>query len=154
MKLDRKIKEIERLLDLYYDGLTSTEQEKELRDFFASEDVPIHLEHEKDMFAFFKEEAEHTYKEEIVSLKKESKLKINWMRYAAAAVLFIGLGWFSNVQYNDYKKQQEVMLAYQQTQEAMKLLASNFSVGVEGAEKIGMMNKTQEKIINKKYLNK
>lgn len=155
MGLDRKIQDIERLLDLYYDGLSNSEQEKQLRNFFASEDVPAHLEHEKEMFDFYTEESNNNFEAEIEVLTEKTKVvKLTWLRYAAAAVLFVGLGWLSNIQYNDYVKQQEVKLAYQQTQEAMQILSSNFNVGVKKAGTLAMMNKTQQEIINKKYTKK
>lgn len=46
-----KVNEIEKLLARYYDGTTSEAEEKELKRFFAEEDVPAHLLAEKEIFA-------------------------------------------------------------------------------------------------------
>ena len=38
-----KVNEIEQLLVRYYDGETNEAEEKELKKFFAQEDIPAHL---------------------------------------------------------------------------------------------------------------
>lgn len=147
-----KIKQIELLLDKYYEGDTSIAEEQTLREFFNNEEVPEHLLYEKAQFVFYKEESSKS-REIIINLPQDdSKLRrLNWFNYAAAAVLFVSIGWFSNVQYDKYQRKQEVKLAYEQTQKAMQMLASNFNKGMSGAENLALMNKTQSEIINKKY---
>lgn len=49
---------IDELLNRYFEGETSAEEERELRRFFASEDVPDHLSAYKPLFAYFEEEIE------------------------------------------------------------------------------------------------
>lgn len=44
------IEKIEQLLDKYFEGRTSHREERELRRFFASEEVPEHLESYRDQF--------------------------------------------------------------------------------------------------------
>lgn len=46
-----KVNEIEQLLVRYYDGETNEAEEKELKKFFAQEDIPAHLLAEKKLFA-------------------------------------------------------------------------------------------------------
>jgi len=52
MRLD----EIKYLLEKYYEGKTSTEEEKTLVKFFSEEVVPEELLPEKDMFLFYQDE--------------------------------------------------------------------------------------------------
>lgn len=47
---------IEELLDRYFEGETSAEEERSLRSFFASGQVPEHLEAYRPLFAYFDEE--------------------------------------------------------------------------------------------------
>ena len=47
---------IEELLDRYFEGETSADEERELRRFFASDHVPDHLSAYRPMFAYFDEE--------------------------------------------------------------------------------------------------
>ena len=41
---------IEALLERYYDAQTSEAEEQRLKDFFLHEEVPVHLQAEKEMF--------------------------------------------------------------------------------------------------------
>lgn len=52
------MKDIEELLNKYFEGETTCEEERELRRFFTEGLVPEHLQMYRPMFAFF--EAEHT----------------------------------------------------------------------------------------------
>ena len=58
---------IEELLEKYFDGQTTCEEERALRRFFASDQVPEHLEVYRPLFACIDQEAEtfrETQKEE------------------------------------------------------------------------------------------
>lgn len=48
---------IEELLNKYFEGETSCREERELRRFFARDNVPEHLQMYRPMFAFFEEES-------------------------------------------------------------------------------------------------
>jgi hypothetical protein len=43
---------IDQLLDKYFDGDTSLEEEKELREFFRQDDIPTHLKSCADQFSY------------------------------------------------------------------------------------------------------
>lgn len=49
---------IEELLERYFDGETSAAEEKQIRAFFASGEVPEHLAAYAPLFAYFDEEIE------------------------------------------------------------------------------------------------
>jgi hypothetical protein len=46
-------KYIEELLERFFDGETSNEEERELYRFFAQEDIPVHLRRYKPVFSYF-----------------------------------------------------------------------------------------------------
>lgn len=52
------MKDIETLLNKYFEGETTCEEERRLRRFFAEGLVPEHLEVYRPMFAFFEAEQE------------------------------------------------------------------------------------------------
>jgi hypothetical protein len=155
--LDKKIQYIEELVEKYYDAETTLEEEEELRDFFTNEEVPTHLLYEKAQFSYYRKE-ESVIKEIVFEAPKEQKIKIgrsklfNFLNYAAAAVIMISAGWFSNDKYQDHlKEQHEIEIAYEDTQKALAFLSSNFNVGIINAQKLKEMNKSQQYIIEKKY---
>lgn len=51
---------IEELLNKYFEGATSCEEERELRRFFTQGPVPEHLQAYRPMFAFFDEESKRS----------------------------------------------------------------------------------------------
>ena len=95
--------DIENLLEKYYDGETTLQEEKELRKFFLAGDVPVHLKSHAAQFGYFE-----SAKEQQPSMGFNSKLAAkldppksgpvrsftNWvMRIAAGlALLLVGFG--------------------------------------------------------------
>ncbi|MCX6281986.1 MAG: hypothetical protein NTU51_08480 [Bacteroidetes bacterium] len=57
-------KEIEELLEKYYEGETSLAEENSLKEFFSGDDIPGHLLVHKPLFRFLKEEATKSMNEE------------------------------------------------------------------------------------------
>jgi hypothetical protein len=81
---------IDELLDKYFEGETTTEEERSLRTFFASDEVPQRLASYKPMFAYFDEEIR---KEQI-----KTKAPLQWRKVvywasgiAAGVLLLVGL---------------------------------------------------------------
>lgn len=83
---------IDDLLNKYFEGETSSEEEKQLRDFFASGDVPEELIVYKPLFAYFDEEIGKEDK----TAKKVSlngRKAVYWIAgIAASMLLLLGLG--------------------------------------------------------------
>ena len=153
MELDR-IKYIETLVEKYYEAQTSLEEEKELKNFFTNEEVPPHLLMEKAQFTYFKNEQSSeeniTIKKITQPNKKDGIYKL--MNYAAAAILLISAGWFSNNKYQSHiEHQKEVKIAYAETQKAFNILSGNLQIGISNVEALKELNVAQSTIINNKY---
>lgn len=90
------MKDIEKLLDKYFEGETTCEEERELRRFFIKGLVPEHLQMYHPMFAFF--EAEHAENVRTsVSIQPEKKKKTfrHYLTYTlgtVAATLLLVMG--------------------------------------------------------------
>lgn len=80
---------IEELLDKYFEGNTSTAEEKELRSFFASGNIPPHLSAYKPLFAYFDEEIATS--KEVVStpMRQDKRIVLYLLSGVAAALLLI-----------------------------------------------------------------
>ena len=100
------MKDIETLLNKYFEGETTCEEERRLRRFFAEGLVPEHLEVYRPMFAFFeaeqKELAEISGKgnaaemPELAPFEKKTKTVRQYLTYslsaaAAAILLLVGI---------------------------------------------------------------
>ncbi len=124
---------IESLLKKYFDGETSIDQEKQLTNYFSSENVAQHLQQYQSMFKYFKNEKKATFKKEIVL---KSNRNLAWFSIAASIILLAGIGTFylmKNKQANPeeglgtYKTPE---IAFVETQKALQMLSSNVNVGI------------------------
>ena len=126
MELD---KNIENLLEKYFEASATEAEEETLQSYFAKESVATHLEQYKPMFNYFSKAKEEQYTKQ-VPLKSERKLNYKWISVAAVGVLFFGI-YFGSNQYQDYQDRKQARLAYEQTKEALSLLALNFGKGTK-----------------------
>ena len=92
---------IEALLERYYDAQTSEAEEQRLKDFFLHEEVPAHLQAEKEMFLQLQATAVPEGLEERLSQsidrwgKKHRTLRLQWIGSIAASLLLLfGAGWY------------------------------------------------------------
>lgn len=143
MELD---KNIENLLEKYFEATTTVTEEEALREYFAQESVATHLEQYRPMFNYFSKAKEEQYTKQ-VPLNTRRKFNYKWISVAAVAVLFLGL-YFGPDQYQDYQDRREAELAYQQTKEALNLLAVNFGKGTEKMTYLKEFEATTSKIYN------
>lgn len=101
-------KEIENLLNKYFEGETSLEEENRLRDYFLNTEVPDHFKKYTDLFRYF-ENAGHTEisvddlleqipDEEAGSSKKPGSV-IYWIARVAAVLIVLLIGFASGVIY-------------------------------------------------------
>jgi hypothetical protein len=87
-------KKIEELIDRFFEGLTSNEEEKALYAFFAQENIPEYLQEYKPVFAYFEKgiqaENQIDFTPEVSSEPKKKRIWI-WTSVAASLLLVIGL---------------------------------------------------------------
>jgi len=105
----KDLKQIKEILEKYYRGETSTEEDNLLRIFFSGTDIPEHLKTEAQLFTYFTREKDNTLSGEMEkrldSMISGSETRIPAMeinrRYywiSAAAVILILLGLFLDTQ--------------------------------------------------------
>jgi hypothetical protein len=158
-------KEIEALLDKYYEGMTTLEEETLLRDFFVEEIVPPHLAAHADLFRSFdelhKEELlDHAFEEKVLSSLTEPRViqlykNRNRLLYitniAAGFLLLAGLFFtFRNdiVKNNPTNTFSNPNLAYAETQKALLILAGNFHIGMNKMSRLSAFDQGLEKCQN------
>ena len=95
MKQDYK--RIEELIERFFEGQTSNEEERELYNFFSSDNVPKHLLPYRQVFAYFEsgineEEPNHQEIErKNMQSTRNGKIRM-WASIAASLLIFISLG--------------------------------------------------------------
>jgi len=84
------MKDIDRLLEKYFDGETSLEEEKLLRNYFRQSNIDERHKIYSPMFSFFSEE-----RQEAVVEKKTKKIPAYaWIGIAASIILLVGVRTF------------------------------------------------------------
>lgn len=166
-----KIFEIEKLIADYYEGKTSVEEEKELKRFFETQEVPPHLLADKKLFQemyndcnetevppHLEQKLSHlidTWAEEEKTIRPHQKKKvINWQwisGVAASICIILSIGLYPYLEQekptltDTYSNPQD---AYKEAQKALLLVSNNLNKGVSQMENARKdMNKVN-KILN------
>ncbi len=127
---------LERLLDRYFEGLTSGEEEKEIRLLFRQGEVPEHLEVYRSLFAYLEEKSETAGQQTSTGNKKELPRRRTFRLHAAASIaagllLLLGVAglWNTlrpvsdNYVWIDGKRYTDQMLVQQQARAAFEAVS-------------------------------
>jgi hypothetical protein len=147
------LKEIEALLEKFYEGGTTPAEERQLRDFFTREAVPPHLVVHADLFRYYNEagkdelpdpEFENRFLAEIddiSSIPADSKRRQFFFLTGIAAAILLLAGivftFRNDVFLGPSKKSIKTEIAYQQAKNALAMLSVNFNAGLDQAQKLG-----------------
>lgn len=138
-----ELSNIEKLLERYFEATATVAEEEMLREYFAQEDVPLHLKEYAPMFQYFFIAREEKFTRQ-VPLKPRKKSYIKWISIAAVSILIFGI-YFGR----SYQEQREAEYAYQETKKALSLLATNLGKGTEKVAYLREFEETKQKIYNK-----
>ncbi|MBA3985587.1 MAG: hypothetical protein H0X63_03205 [Flavobacteriales bacterium] len=141
-----ELQKLERLLDKYFDGDTSLEEEQVLHIYFKSDKVAEHLEVYRDMFAYFSE-AKKDKLAVPISLENKTKSPVvstwnSW--YSIAALLIVAAGVTFFLEQNNSRitaEQQEAMAAYEKAKEALDFISIHFN---ESSQKLAYITEFGE----------
>lgn len=93
--MKKEFKHINQLLDKYWEGDTSLEEEQVLRHYFSGSDLAQDHEQYRDLFFFFAEESKIKYSgkfEQKVDSKRRNLFP--FLRVAASVLVLVGASWF------------------------------------------------------------
>lgn len=169
-----KTDEIKKLLDAFYEGNTSPEEELLLKNYFNSSDVANELLDEKEIFLGFFEHSpvvvpnalEAKLERLIDTLDKENKKKkltvknmVTWLSVAASVAILISVGFHLNKgaiqgdnqalveSVNSKMSEKEVV----EVENALLLLAANFNKGLGQIDEVkGNFDRTSN-ILNETF---
>jgi len=149
MKMDINL--IKKLLEKYYEGDTTLEEEAVLRDYFNNEDVPEELRIYQAQFAFYQKEKDimfDNYGFEFPDVNKSHRRKkvIYWIPAAAAAVLLI-ISLIIMLPQNPFSKKRSNIITvsdpdstYMITKYALYTVSENLNEGFSQLEKLQYIN--------------
>jgi hypothetical protein len=150
-------KEIEALLEKYYSGEASHEEERQLRKFFLEEIVPPHLSADAELFRSFasarKEELpDPDFEKKFLAAIGEPKVmemfprkrRLVYITSLAAGILLLA-GILLTLRFEVFKKSSANSMsteeAYIRTKQALMMLSQNFNTGLDQAQKFQAFDK-------------
>jgi hypothetical protein len=155
--------EIEVLLEKFYEGNSSLQEEKILRDFFQGQDVPAHLKSHQPLFAFYGAEKQLTITDPgfeqklkamisdehdetpVVQMHPNRRRLVFATSIAASFLLVIGLFFTLRHDVNNRSLQQtdrqDAALAYANASEALMMVSGNLNNGLKQMEKLQVVEK-------------
>lgn len=133
------------LLEKYFNGETSLEEEKQLMNYFQSENISPEFEKYKPLFLSLQiTDNEHFTLDESI-FKKPKKRSLYFPISVAASFLIVVVTVFY---IHEKNQQKQAEIAYHQVKEAFYLLSENYNKGAEKVEYLTEFNKTKEKILD------
>lgn len=160
---------IKKLLDRYWECETTLEEEKELREYFASNSIDDQFKDVAPLFQFYKNEKDVAgldgiFDQEILDQitnketaePKRGKLVImlaNISKVAAVALIVVTAGYF--IKQEMAKEEVKPYLtdtfddpqkAFEETKKALQMISENFNKGRKQAQKVSTFNEAQERV--------
>lgn len=152
------------LIDKYYNGTASDEEELLLKEFFNGNDIPEGYEEEKSLFRFYSASGEipepsPDFEDRLLKrIDKEDRRtpEFSFRRYllpalSAAAVVILLIGTFfvlrnNNEEYDTYK---DPKMAYAATISVLNHISQQMNRRTVALEPVAKMNRTAKRSINK-----
>lgn len=124
-----ELAKIESLLDAYFEGETTLEQESALREYFASANVAPHLAAYQNLFVGLKAAQEEVLEKEISFPTTSTTSRRWWYSIAASVIVVIGVASLLIPGNQLTQKEQEALTAFNETKETLLLLSKSFNKG-------------------------
>lgn len=160
---------VRELLDRYWDGTSTLEEEEVLRSFFSRNiaNLPADLKEAQPLFGYFAAERDMPMPVfpdiEIAVSQTQTPVRPvkqmiwqHWMKYAAMLLVAVGIGYASrqaqtkqtriNVSLSEKDTYDDPEKAFAVTQKALQLLSRNLNKGTAQMQKLAYFNEATEKI--------
>jgi hypothetical protein len=143
--------DIEKLLEKYYAGETTLEEEKQLRDFFRGTSLPAHLQNQAGLFRYFAEtrteQPSLTFNKRLADqLGSEGRVRSlrTWSLRIAASVALLAGGFVGGLYYSNQLSDQTGRAETTSTLAIKKALDFDQSNQTSASERIQAVNQSYE----------
>jgi len=144
-----ELQKIEQLLNKYFESETTLKEEKALRDYFSSSEVAPHLQAYQSMFAHFSASKDEVHQNDVKAFSEkpvQSKTRSLWYSIAAGLAIVLGATFFFQQQNNTAYQEQEVLMAYEQTKNALQMVSEILNESTSQLTYINEFENTKNKI--------
>ncbi|MEN1784490.1 MAG: hypothetical protein AAGF77_05050 [Bacteroidota bacterium] len=140
------VKNIEKLLERYFEATTTKDEELQLRQYFTQEAIAPQFEQYRPLFQYFAVAKEERFTKQIPPNPRK-KYNFGWISVAASVALALGV-FFGQDQYRAYQDKRQAEFAYQETKKALNLLAKNFEKGSQQMSYLNEFGVAKSKVFN------
>ena len=142
-----ELRQIEILLEKYFEGETTIQEERELKAYFSSSEVASHLESYKPMFTNFQKQKEIQFTKTL-PLQPRKQNNVKWIGVAASLVALFGTLLYFNSQSDSedlgtFSSPEE---AFVETQKALNMVSAEVNKGVKSIEVLNEYEQTKKTI--------
>lgn len=142
-----ELAKVEQLVDAYFEGTTTLQEESSLRAYFSGEEIAPHLVPYQPIFIAAIVAQQETHTQEVVFPKQSTPKNRLWIGVAASAALAIGVAGFFFQEQALTAEEQEALAAFEKTKEAFQLLSSSFNDGAQELTYLSNFAETKDKIL-------
>ena len=141
-----ELAKIESLLDSYFEGETSLDQESILRDYFLSANVAPHLMAYQGLFLGLKNTQKEVSKREVSLPQASSNSRRWWLSIAASVVVLIGVVGLQFSGNQITAEEQHALAELNKTKETLLLMSKSFNKGTQEIAVLGQFTETKNRI--------
>jgi len=143
-----ELAKIETLLEAYFEGETSLEQENSLREYFAGNDIAPQLAAYQSLFVGLKAAQEEVLEKEVILPTMNNSSKRWWLSIAASIVIVLGVVGLQFSSDNQLTQEEELALAeFNKTKETLLLLSKSFNKGTGELAVLDQFTEAKNKIL-------
>ncbi len=132
---------IETLLEAYFEGNTTLNEEATLRKYFTGNEVAPHLVVYQPLFVGLERAGEEVSKQEVVLPQASFQLNKWWYGIAAMLVVGVTVGSFMFSQPQLTQEEKEAVAAFEKAKETMLLLSENLNKGTSSIAHLNEFSK-------------
>ncbi|MFT4802274.1 MAG: hypothetical protein ACI93N_002052 [Flavobacteriaceae bacterium] len=142
-----ELAKIESLLDSYFEGETSLDQENMLRDYFSSATIAPHLMAYQGLFVGLKNAQKEVSEREISLPQASINSRRWWLSIAASVVIILGVVGLQFSGNQMTSEEQRALAEFNKTRETLLLMSKSFNKGTQGLAVIDQFTETTNRIL-------
>ena len=143
-----ELTKVQKLLEAYFEGYTTLDEEQLLRDYFNSAVVDESLVEYCSLFSAVRISALETSTRTFKVPKHKNKSSNRWwLSIAASIVIVLGVAGFVYSENTITEEEHKALAALKQSKDAMLLLSNNLQKGAGQLQFVETFNKTKNKFL-------
>jgi len=142
-----ELAKIEALLDSYFEGKTSLDQEKTLREYFSSAAIAPHLIAYQGLFVGLKNAQKEISKREVRLPQASTNSRRWWLSIAASVVILLGVVGLQFSGNQMTSEEQHALAEFNKSRATLLLMSKSFNEGTQELAVIGQFTETKNRIL-------